>query len=379
MLSVSIRHQFPNFTLNAEFEAPSGVTALFGRSGSGKTTIVNAIAGLFQPDYGRITVNDRTLLDSGNRLCLPAHRRSIGYVFQDARLFPHLTVRQNLLYGSFMSGQFAIPRPDAGSYDRIVDILGIRHLLARRPAALSGGERQRVALGRAILRHPRLLLMDEPLAALDEARKAEILPYLERLRDESDLPILYVTHAPAEIARLANSAVLLDAGRVVASGSAQRILSDPATAPILGLRETGAIMSARVEAHESDGLSRLLISGGPLFLPRVAVPPGTTIRLRIIAQDVMIALNHPKDISALNVLPVVIQDLSRTDDGVLLRLQCVDDTILARVTHRSAELLRLRPGLRVHAVLKAVSIAQRTITLDTGRNAGREQSDTAGP
>lgn len=332
------------------------MTALFGRSGSGKTTIVNAVAGLMRPDSGRIELDGRVLSDSGSGCFLPPHLRGMGYVFQEARLFPHLTVRQNLLYGGWFSG-----RRDRAGFARIVELLGIGHLLTRRPAALSGGERQRVALGRVILSNPHMLLMDEPLAALDEARKAEILPYLERLRDEIGLPILYVSHAPVEIARLATSIVLIDAGRVISAGPAAEILSDPAIAPLLGLRETGAIISARIEAHEADGLTRLCTGAGTILLPQVRAEPQTSLRLRILAQDVMVALDRPEGISALNVLPAVIRDLTETDIGLIVRLDAGGETILARITRRSANALDLAPGKPVHAVLKAVSVAPGSI------------------
>lgn len=356
MLSVAIRHDFPGFVLDATFQAPPGVTALFGRSGSGKTTIVNAVAGLMRPDRGRIEADGLVLSDSATGRFLPPHRRGVGYVFQEARLFPHLTVRQNLLYGRWFS------RGTGADFTRIVDMLGIAPLLTRRPAALSGGERQRVALGRAILSNPRLLLMDEPLAALDEARKAEILPYLERLRDQTRLPILYVSHSPAEVARLATTIVLIEAGRVVASGPAAQILSDPATAPVLGLREAGAILTGRVAAHEEDGLTRMDLRAGPVWLSRIDAAPGTALRLRILAQDVMIALDRPHGISALNVLPATIRDLTEAETGILVRLDAGGgETLLARITRRSASALDLRPGKPVHAVLKAVSVAPGSI------------------
>lgn len=356
-LTVSLRHRLPGLALEADFTAPPGVTALFGPSGAGKTTLVNAIAGLLRPDSGRIALDETVLFDSAAGTFLPPHRRRIGYVFQDARLFPHLTVRQNLLYGRWFA-----PGTDGPPLGRIVEMLGIGALLQRRPGALSGGERQRVALGRAILANPRLLLMDEPLAALDDPRKAEILPYLERLRDEVGLPILYVSHSMAEVARLATTLVLLDHGRVVACGPAEDVLSDPATAPALGLREAGALLSARVEAQEEDGLTRLATPAGPLLLPRVARPPGTALRLRIMAQDVMLALQRPNGISALNVLAATVEEVRLGDGpGALVRLRAGEAAILARVTRRSALALDLRPGLPVFAVLKAVSVAQESV------------------
>lgn len=357
MLSLAIRHRFAGFTLDAAFDAPAGLTALFGQSGSGKTTIINAVAGLMRPDQGRIEAGGLVLSDSATGRFLPPHRRSLGYVFQEARLFPHLTVRQNLLYGRW----FARGRQGA-EMARIVEMLGIGPLLPRRPGALSGGERQRVALGRAILSNPRILLMDEPLAALDEARKAEILPYLERLRDETGLPILYVSHSPAEVARLATTVVLIDAGRVTAAGPAGAILSDPATAPLLGLREAGAIISARVEAQEGDGLTRLGTAAGRVWLPQVDAAPDTALRLRILAQDVMLARTRPEGISALNVLAVTIRDLTPIgDSGMLVRLEAGGEALLARITRRSATTLGLAPGQSLYAVLKAVSVAPGSV------------------
>lgn len=361
MLSVALRHAFRGYVLNASFDAPAGLTALFGHSGSGKTTIVNAVAGLLRPDFGRITDGDTVLTDSDRGVFLPPHRRGIGYVFQDARLFPHLTVRQNLLYGHWFAGR---GRPS--DLPRVTEMLGIAHLLSRRPAALSGGERQRVALGRAILSHPRLLLMDEPLAALDQARKDEILPYLERLRDQAGLPILYVSHSPAEVARLATTIVLVDRGRVAAAGPAAEMLSDPAIAPLLGMAETGAILTARIEGHDADGLTRLATPAGPLFLPQVAVPVGHSLRLRILAQDVMIASTPPQGISALNVIPATVRDLTDSGGNVLVRLDAGGQVILSRITRRSATALDLQPGKPVHAVLKAVSVAPGTIGFSAG-------------
>ncbi|MCB6179308.1 molybdenum ABC transporter ATP-binding protein [Rhodobacter sp. Har01] len=357
-LQIALRHRFAGFVLDVAFEAPAGVTVLFGRSGSGKTTVINAVAGLLRPDQGRITADDVVLLDTKAGTNLPPHRRRIGYVFQDARLFPHLTVRQNLLYGRW----FAPKGAAAVELGRIVDLLGIGALLNRRPGALSGGEKQRVAIGRAILSNPRLLALDEPLAALDEARKAEILPYLERLRDELRLPILYVSHAISEVARLATTVVLMEAGRVTAAGPTAAILSDPVTAPLLGLREAGAILLATVVAQDDDGLTRLVCAAGPLWLPRVAAPVGASLRVRILAQDVMLATTRPIGISALNVLSTTVRDVRMGDGpGALVQLEAGDEMLLARVTRRSVDALGLAAGQPVFAVLKAVSVAQENV------------------
>lgn len=357
MLSVSVSHRFDGFALEVDFDAPPGVTALFGRSGSGKSSVVNAVAGLLRPDRGRIRLGDVVLMDSDRGVMLPPHRRRMGYVFQDGRLFPHLTVRQNLTYGRWFA-----PKTAGVEFDRIVDLLGIEPLLPRRPGALSGGEKQRVAIGRAILSNPRLLLMDEPLAALDEGRKAEILPYLERMRDELALPILYVSHSLAEVARLATTVILMDAGSVTRQGPTAEVLSDPAAAPLLGLREAGSILPARLLAHEADGLSRLEVAGHPVWLPRLSVPVGTVVRLRILAQDVMLATKRPQGLSALNILPGVIEDIRIGDGpGAIIRLRVGADALLVRVTRRSVAALALVQGQSVFAVIKAVSVAQGNI------------------
>lgn len=358
MLEVRLKHTLGDFTLDAAFSAPAGVTALFGRSGSGKTTIVNALAGLLKPDAGRIAMADTLLFDSEARVCVRPHHRRIGYVFQDARLFPHLTVRQNLGYGRWFAGA----EPSGIEVERIVDLLGLGGLLQRRPGGLSGGEKQRVALGRAILSKPRFLLMDEPLAALDAPRKAEILSYLERLRDETGVPILYVSHSVAEVARLATTVVMIDKGRVLAAGPAADILSDPATAPALGLREAGAILKARLAAHDDDGLSRLDTETGPVWLPHLTADLGATIRLRILAQDVMLATARPAGISALNVLGATVLAVRQGEGaGALVQLQVGQQRLLARITARSARVLDLRPGKPIFAILKAVSVARDDI------------------
>lgn len=356
-LQIALTHRFGGFALNLAFDAPAGVTALFGRSGSGKTTVINAVAGLLNPDQGRIVAEGVVLLDTKAGINLPPHRRRIGYVFQDGRLFPHLTVRQNLLYGRWFA-----PQAQGPGFDRVVDLLGIGSLLSRHPGTLSGGEKGRVAIGRAILSNPRLLLLDEPLAALDEARKAEILPYLERLRDELHLPMLYVSHAMAEVARLADTVVVIEAGRIRAMGPTAELLSDPATAPGLGLREVGALLTARVAAQEDDGLTRLHSAAGQLWLPRIPAVPGTSLRVRILAQDVMLALTRPEAISALNILPATVREIRQGDGpGVLVRLDASGERLLARITRRSAAQLGLVPGLEVFAILKAVSVAQENI------------------
>lgn len=346
-LEIRLAHQFPGFTLDMAFTAPPGLTCLFGRSGSGKTTVINAVAGLLKADQARITL-DGDALDH-----LPPHKRRIGYVFQDARLFPHLTVAQNLGYSA------RIRRRSLPDFDRIVALLDLAALLPRRPATLSGGEKSRVAIGRALLSEPRLLLMDEPLAALDEARKAEILPHVERLRDALRLPILYVSHSLPEVARLATTIAVIEAGRLHAIGPAADILSDPTIAPHLGLREAGAILTARIAAHEADGLTRLETPAGPLWLPRLQGAPGGIVRIRIAAQDVILSRDRPEGLSALNILPATVTNLHEGEGpGVLVGLDLAGQGLLARVTRRSAQALELQPGLAVHVVVKSVAVAQ---------------------
>ena len=357
-LTVALRHRLGHFDMDVAFDAPPGLTVLYGRSGSGKTTIINAVAGLLRPDAGRIAVDGRVLFDSEARVCLPPHKRRLGYIVQDARLFPHLTVRQNLLYGRHFAPE---PAPEA-RIDHVVEMLGIGPLLARRPGRLSGGERQRVAIGRALLASPRLILADEPLAALDEARKAEILPYFERLRDEVATPILYVSHAPNEVARLATEVIALQDGRVVGQGSATELLGDPGVTP-LGAGAAGAVLEVRVVDQHADGLTELEAPGGlRLLVPEVEAPAGTRLRVQIAAQDVMLATREPRDISALNIFRARVRTLRMGDGpGALVQLDAGGDLMLSRITRRSVTTLGLREGQEVFAIIKAVSVAKDAI------------------
>jgi molybdate transport system ATP-binding protein len=354
-LRIRVQHAFAGFDLDVDADLPPGVSVLFGPSGSGKTTLINAVAGLIRPDQGRIVVDGGVLTDTASRHNIAPHRRRIGYIFQDARLFPHLSVRQNLAYGRW----FAPRDAQATSMDRTVEMLGIGHLLSRRPATLSGGEKQRVAIGRALLSGPRLILADEPLAALDEARKAEILPYFERLRDEVAVPILYVSHASAEVARLATTVVALRAGRVIACGPPAQVLGDVA---VVGARGAASLLTARVAAHHADGLTELATAAGRLWLPRIADAAGATLRVRIMAQDVILSRDRPVGLSALNILQGTISDLRLGDGpGVMVTLAVGEDRLAARITRRSAEALGLAPGQTCHAVIKSVAVAPDAI------------------
>ena len=351
MIGVDIQKQLGDFGLDARFDAPAGVTAIFGPSGSGKTSVVNAVAGLSKPDAGRITIGDAVLFDEGKRVNLTPQARRIGYVFQDARLFPHMTVIRNLRYG--------------GTHDetRIIDVLGLGDLLDRMPANLSGGERQRVALGRALMCDPRLLLMDEPLAALDVARKAEILPYVERLRDDVKIPILYVSHDMSEVARLATTLVVMDKGRVATHGPLGEVLSQPDAVPLVGVRAAGAVISTKVAGRLlDDGLTELAFSGGRLILPGILGVLGQTVRLRIPAQDVILATEKPTGLSALNVLPVTVTKVAQgRGPGVAVGVQAGEDHLLARVTRRSAQRMGLTAGQKIYAIIKATAVGPEDI------------------
>ncbi len=346
-LSVQLRHQFSSFDLDVSFEVPAGITGLFGRSGAGKTSVIRAVAGLLRPTAGHIVLGGRVLFGDG--VNVPPYLRRIGYVFQEPRLFPHLSVRQNLTYGG---------RVD---FDQVVEMLGIGALLSRRPAHLSGGEAQRVALGRALMSGAEMLLLDEPLAALDAPRKAEILPYLETLRDHAKIPMIYVSHAVDEVARLARNIVVLDAGRVIRSGPARDVMSDVSATAIFGKREAGAILLGEIAAHETDGLTRVNTSAGPIFVPHQG-HIGAQIVIRIHAQDVMLSGKQPTEISALNILPVIVIDIQPEGDAnVMVQLQAGADRLLARITTRSCAALGLMQGSPCFAILKSVAVAQTDI------------------
>ncbi|MDV4182362.1 molybdenum ABC transporter ATP-binding protein [Rhizobium brockwellii] len=351
-LIVEAKQRLGAFSLDAAFISERGVTALFGRSGSGKTSLIRIIAGLARPDEGRVVLDGEPLTETATGIFVPKHRRRFGYVFQEARLFPHLSIRANLSYGRWFAA-----RPAHGeSFDRIVDLLGIETLLERSPSKLSGGEKQRVAIGRALLSSPRLLLMDEPLAALDDARKAEILPYLERLRDETDIPIVYVSHSIAEVARLANQVVVMRDGKVEATGPAVDILSRPSTAS--DRREAGALLEGTVESFDArHRLSTVALKSCQLHIPGATLAPGKSVRIRIPSRDVMLATARPEGLSALNILEARIDGMSSTEDGTVeIRLDCGGDIILSRITTLSCERLDLRPGRAVFAVIKTVAL-----------------------
>jgi molybdate transport system ATP-binding protein len=359
-LLVDVHHRLGALNLEASFESAGHLTALFGPSGSGKTSLINIIAGLIRPDAGRVIVGDRTLVDTAARTFVPAHRRRLGFVFQDARLFPHLNVRSNLLYGRWFTPQ----AERYAEFDRVVEMLGIGHLLARRPALLSGGEKQRVAIGRALLASPRLLLMDEPLASLDDARKSEIMPYLERLRDETKIPIVYVSHSIAEVARLATDIVVMAEGKVAASGLTIEIMQRLDLLPPEEVGEGGAVLDMTVLRHdEIFGMTVLGAAAGEMRVPNIALSVGSKVRVRIRARDVMIATERPQGLSALNILPGRIAEVGKVNGAQIdLRLDCHGDMLVSRITRQSWETLQLSVGRQVFAVIKTVAFDRANLS-----------------
>jgi molybdate transport system ATP-binding protein len=359
MLSIAVEHRLGDFRLDAAFESGGGLTALFGRSGSGKTSLVNAIAGLIRPTRGHIVVDGEVLTDTASGVFVPARRRHVGYVFQEGRLFPHLTVRQNLLYGHW----FASRHGRAGEVEHVIELLGLGDLLGRRPANLSGGEKQRVAIGRALLAAPRLLVMDEPLASLDEERKTEILPYIERLRDEFAIPIVYVSHGIAEVTRLATTIVVMSEGRVAAIGPTAEIMGRIDLFPLTGRAEAGAILNTRIAEHDVRfGLTTLRSAAGDLRVPYIDMRLGAQLRVRIRARDVMIALEPPRGLSALNILPGTVAEIAEAEGAsVEMRLDCGGESLIARLTKRSVEALGLVPGRQVYAVIKSIAFDHQAL------------------
>ena len=358
MLEVDVALHRGAFALQAAFRSDAPIVALFGRSGSGKTTLVQAIAGIARPERGRVEIGGRTLYDSAARVDLPPEKRRVGYVFQDALLFPHLDVRANLAYGESLTP----PAERFVDRDRVLALLGLPALLDRRPATLSGGEKQRVAIGRALLASPRLLLLDEPLASLDGPRKAEILAYIELLRDELRLPIVYVSHAIEEVTRLADHVVVLADGHVVAQGDAASVLSRPDLASLTGRFEAGAVIDARVASHDARyELTTLSFAGGTLVVPNLDALPGEPVRVRIRSRDVSIALTRPETLSIRNVLPATVVSLGTAYGAIVdVTLDVKGARLVARVTRQAADELGLQPGLALHALVKAVSIDRRS-------------------
>jgi len=388
MLKVRIVKRRDGFTLDANFEAPTpGVVALFGRSGCGKTTTVNIISGLLAADEARIELDGHVLEDTGQGaqpgtgaasgsgaasdtgavarapIRVPPERRRIGYVFQDGRLFPHMSVLRNLRYGMTRAGQGA-PGASASptgaqriELEPIVSLLGLEGLLQRRPNRLSGGERQRVSLGRALLSQPRLLLLDEPLAALDAARREEVLPYLERLRDHLSIPMVYVSHQFDEVLRLATHVVLMDSGRVLAQGTLNEVSLVPALRDIVGADSVGAVLDGVVTGVDAaGGMADLRVASGVLNVGGRGVAVGERVRVQLLARDIILAVEAPRGLSVRNELRgVVVALVDDEEEAVLVTVDVGGAHVLSRVTRGAVGALGLRVGMGVWVLVKAVS------------------------
>jgi len=353
MIDVDIARSRGPFRLEAAFRADAPVVGLFGRSGAGKTSIVDAIAGVVTPERGHIRVGDATLFDAARGIDVAPPARRVGYVFQEPLLFPHLSVRANLHYGYRLrpAGEHRIEPA------RVIDVLGLAALLERRPVTLSGGEKQRVAIGRALLSQPRILLLDEPLAALDVPRKAEILDYIERLRDDLAIPIVYVTHSVAEITRLADAVAVISEGRCIACGGVDEVMGRMDLRPFTGRAEAGTVVDTEVAAHDPrDQLTTLRFDGGVLVVPALDAAIGARVRARIRARDVSLALQRPSGISILNILEGRVTAI-REVPGPAVDVQVAVGAaqLVARITRRSLAQLGLVESSPVHALVKAVS------------------------
>ena len=370
MLRLSVFKRWPGFKLRAQLEAPTpGVVALFGRSGCGKTTVINILSGLLQPDEGRVELDGVVLTDTRERIRIPVERRRIGYVFQDARLFPHLGVMANLRYGLRRA-------PQAGraiGLDEVLALLGLEPLLGRRPYQLSGGERQRVALGRALLSQPRLLLLDEPLSGLDAARREEVLPYLEKLRDSLAIPMVYVSHQLEEVLRLATHVVLMEAGEIVAAGVLSDISLRPELRAIVGSEAVGAVLDGHVTRVDvAGGMADVQVGGGVLHVSLQDARMGARIRIQLLARDIILATEQPRGLSVRNALEGVISEFADdVGNAVLVKVDIGSGAaVLARVTRHALQELGLRPAMSVWVLVKAVSARGHAFAAADRRGAG---------
>jgi molybdate transport system ATP-binding protein len=350
-LEVMARAQGP-IPLDAAFRvAPGELLALVGHSGSGKTTLLRTIAGLWRPEAARVRVNGTTWLDTGAGVDLPPHRRRLGVVFQSYALFPHMTAVQNVMA--------AMAAPDRLEAARILDLVNLQGLGDRKPAQLSGGQQQRVAVARALARRPQALLLDEPFSAVDRATRERLYAEIIALRAHLRMPVVLVTHDVNEAQLLADRMVVVEKGRVVRAGTTAEVMADPEALRAMGIREVAVMLPATVAEHLSDGLSRLETAAGPLFLPTVDGPPGTRLRVRILAHDVILSRLRPEGLSAQNILEGRITRLvPGKGPAVTVHVAMADQEILARITRRAAEQMALQPGDTVHAILKSMSVAR---------------------
>lgn len=366
MLEASISLHAGTFPLSVELAADVGVTVIFGRSGSGKTSLLDAIAGLRRPEAGRIVIGGTTVFDAAGGIDLPPEQRAVGYVFQDARLLPHLSVHENLVYGL----KRVRDREVVFQQGEIVELLELGPLLARRPAGLSGGEAQRVAIGRALLRQPGALLMDEPLSNLDVTSREQLIPFIARLADRISIPIVYVSHGVEEVLRLADRVALMSSGEVVACGPADEVMSRGDLGPLTGRYEAGAMIETTIVEHEADyGLSRLSCGHQDLYVPALDMPLGAPIRIRIRSRDIAIALERPENSSFVNILEGTLRAIDGEPDASQVNLQIdVGVPLIARITRKSLEKLALGPGQHIYALIKSVAIDRRSLGLRGERN-----------
>ncbi|EPP5811796.1 TPA: molybdenum ABC transporter ATP-binding protein ModC [Vibrio vulnificus] len=363
-LQVAFKQTLGHVVFDIELQLPSkGVSAIFGRSGAGKTSIINVISGLTQPEQGRIALNSDVLFDSVLGINVPVHQRNIGYVFQDSRLFPHYHVEGNLKYG--------VKQYDAEMFDKVVMLLALQPLLKRYPASLSGGEKQRVAIGRALLSSPKILLMDEPLASLDMPRKKEVLPFLEKLSESFEIPIVYVTHSLQEILRLADHLTVLDRGQIVASGLLSEVWSSQAMRPWQSFSEQSTLFNASIaEQHPQYALTRVMLSSSAsLWVQKIDAPLGSDIRLQVRANDVSITLAQPQKTSIRNIIEAKVERVEKRHpaedkESIAVKLALTQDCFLwATITPWALVDLNLKQGDRVFAQIKGVSVTQRDIAL----------------
>lgn len=374
MISFSARLARARFVLDADFAFPGGCTALFGASGSGKTTIARLIAGIERPDRGHIAVDDHVLVDTATGIWEPVHKRRVGLVFQDGQLLPHLSVRQNLAYGRY----FAPTTARGTTFDEVVDLLGIGHLLAARPSTLSGGERQRVAIGRALLAAPRILVMDEPLASLDNERKQEIMPFIERLRDEVGLPIIYISHAVDEVARLANLVVRLADGRVVAQGSPSEVFASVLPETETDRFEAISFLSGKVVRESLEfAMSLVAHPAGEIAIPALLGAKSGTVRIAIRGTNVSLATERPKGMSVRTVLEGRIHRITTGTGPTALVVVELNggDRLTAYVTRHAIADLALAEGREVFALVKAVSIDERGLGRFDGGKDSKARSE----